>query len=68
VGEIDEGHCVPPRAIKLAEEKLGDLFHRRASVSEGERHLKDGEGMNLKEAGEKEVQHAEDGKTEKTTH
>jgi hypothetical protein len=66
--DVDEGHCIPTRAFKIAEDKLGDFFNRRASVSERGRHLKYEEAMDLKEVGEKKVQREEGGKGEKTIH
>jgi hypothetical protein len=67
VGEADGGNCIPPRPFTLPK-NLGEVINRKASVSDGERHLKDEEGINLKEAGGKNLMPEEDKKAEKPTH
>jgi hypothetical protein len=49
-------------------EELVEFSNRKASVSDGERHLKDEEGMDWKEVGGKKPMPDEDKKAEKTTH
>jgi hypothetical protein len=67
VGEGDGGHCISPWPFTLPK-NLGEVISRKASVPDGERHLKNEEGMDLKEAGGKNLMPEQNKTAEKTTH